>query len=133
MPYGYFGKLLRVNLSTKDITVETPPESFYRRYFGGEAFIAYHLLKELKPGIDPLGPENLLIFAPGILTGHPFCGSGRNAVGAKSPLTGGFGTSEVGGYWGSELKKSGYDAILIEGCAPTPSYLWIHNEDVEIR
>ncbi len=133
MPYGYFGKLLRVNLSTKDIAIETQPEIFYRRYFGGEALIAYYLLKELKPGIDPLGSENLLIFAPGILTGHPFCGSGRNAVGAKSPLTGGFGTSEVGGYWGSELKKTGYDAILVEGCAQIPSYLWIHNEDVEIR
>ena len=131
--YGYCGRILRVDLSTGKINVEEPQESFYRRYFGGEAIIGYYLLKELKAGVDPLGPENLLIFATGVLTGHPFSGSGRNSVGAKSPLTGGFGCSEVGGYWGSMLKMAGYDAVIISGRSERPCYLWIHDGDVEIR
>jgi len=131
--YGYNGKVLRVDLSTERIGVEEPSEAFYRRYFGGEAFIGYYLLKEMEAGVDPLGPDNLLIFATGVLTGHPFSGSGRNSVGGKSPLTGGFGSSEVGGYWGSMLKMAGYDAIIFSGRSEEPCYLWINDGEVEIR
>lgn len=131
--FGYCGRILRVDLSTKNVDVEEPSGDFYRRYFGGEAVIGYYLLRELKPGVDPLSPDNLLIFATGVLTGHPFSGSGRNSVGGKSPLTGGFGSSEVGGYWGSALKMAGYDAVIISGCSEEPCYLWIHDEEVEIR
>ncbi|MEM2964930.1 MAG: aldehyde ferredoxin oxidoreductase family protein [Candidatus Bathyarchaeia archaeon] len=133
MTFGYCGKVLRVDLSDGKISVDEPPERFYRQYFGGEALIAYYLLREVKPSADPLGPENLLIFASGVMTGHPFTGSGRNSVGGKSPLTNGFGCSEVGGYWGSELKRSGFDAIVISGRAENPSYLWVHDGEVEIR
>jgi aldehyde:ferredoxin oxidoreductase len=124
---------LRVNLSDSKIQVETPEENFYRRYFGGRALIAYYLLKEMKPKVDPLGPENKLIFATGILTGAPFSGSGRNSVGAKSPLTGAYGDAEVGGFWGAELKHAGFDAVIVEGKAKNPVYLWVYDGQAEIK
>jgi len=133
LPYGYNGKILRVNLSDNKIAIERPSEVFYRRYLGGWGFIAYFLLKEVPPGIDPLSPMNKLIFAPGVITGAPIAGSGRNAVGAKSPLTGAFGASEAGGYFGAELKHAGFDAVIVEGKAEKPVYLWIHDGEAEIR
>lgn len=133
MPYGYNGKILRVNLSSGRIWEEHPEEDFYRRYFGGRGFISYYLLKELKPGIDPLGPDNPLIFAAGLVTGVPVGGCGRNSVGARSPLTSAYGDAEAGGYWGAELKAAGYDAIIIEGRSSSPVYLWLHDSQAEIR
>ena len=133
MPFGYNGNILRVNLSKDKVSTESPDEVFYRRYMGGEGFVAYYLLKELETGIDPLGPENKLIFAAGPVTGAPIPGSGRNSIGAKSPLTGGFGESEVGGHWGAELKHAGFDAVIIEGKSDSPVYLWIHDGEAEIR
>jgi len=133
MEKSFTGKILRVNLSKKKVSSETLEESFYRRYFGGRGLIAYYLLKELKPRIDPLGPENKLIFACGPVTGAPVSGSGRNSVGAKSPLTGAYGEAEAGGFWGAELKQAGFDAIIVEGKASEPVYLWIHDQKVELR
>ena len=133
MDNGYTNNILRVDLTNKKTYVENPEDLFYRRYIGGEGLIAYYLLKELKVGIDPLGPENKLIFAAGPLTGFSIPGTGRNSVGAKSPLTGGFGEAEVGGYWGAELKKAGFDAIIVEGRAKDPVYLWIKDGEVEIK
>lgn len=130
---GYAGKLLRVNLSNRNIAVETPEEGFYRRYFGGTGFIGYYLLKEVSKGVDPLGPDNKLIFALGPMTGHPLAGSGRNSVGAKSPLTGAIGFSEAGGFWGAELKHAGFDAVIVEGKSETPCYIYIKDSQVEIR
>ncbi len=132
-PTGYTGKILRVNLSDKSISIDKPDEKFYRQYFGGTALIGYYLLKELKPGIDPLGPDNKLIFSAGIVAGIPCGGSGRSGVGSKSPLTGGWGDSQGGGYWPTELKRAGWDAIIIEGKAANPVYLWINDDKVEIR
>lgn len=133
VPGGYSGKILRVNLNNKTTSVENPDGKFYRKYIGGAGFTSYYLLNELKPGIDPLGPDNKLIFALGPLTGYALPGSGRNAVGAKSPLTGGIAKSEVGGFWGAELKRAGYDAIIIEGKADKPVYLYINDGEVSIR
>ncbi|MGC8810433.1 MAG: aldehyde ferredoxin oxidoreductase family protein [bacterium] len=131
--YGYNGKVLHVNLSTKEFKVESPPEIFYRQYFGGRGFIAYYLLKKMKGGEDPLGPENILVFAASVLGGAPAHGLCRFSVGAKSPLTGAFGESEAGGYWGPELKFSGFDALVIEGESPQPVYLFINDGKVEIK
>jgi aldehyde:ferredoxin oxidoreductase len=131
--FGYCGKILRVNLTEGKIRVENPDENFYRTYMGGEGIIGYYLLKELKPGIDPLGPENKLIFAPGILTGAPLAGAGRNSVGGKSPLTGGYGSADAGGFWGAELKRAGYDAIVVDGKSPKPVYLWLNDGQAELR
>ncbi len=133
MTYGYNGQILRVDLSRGAISVEAVDELFCRKYLGGAGFVSYFLLKELQQGIDPLGPENKLIFALGPVTGVPLPGSGRNCVGAKSPLTGGYAKSEVGGFWGAELKHAGYDAIIVEGKAENPVYLWIRDEEASIR
>jgi aldehyde:ferredoxin oxidoreductase len=133
MSHGHCGKALRVNLSTGEIRTEVLSDLFLRRYVGGWGFIAYHLLRELAAGIDPLGPQNLLVYATGPVTGHPIAGGGRHMVGAKSPLTGGFGASEAGGYFGAELKRAGWDMIVIEGASATPVYLWIQDDHVELR
>lgn len=133
MKNGCNGRILRVNLSRNEIQVEEPQEDFYRTYFGGWGFVAYYLLKEVPPGTDPLSPENKLVFGLGPLTGVAIAGNARNAVGAKSPLTGLFGSSDVGGWWNAELKHAGYDAIIVEGKAPDPVYLWIQDGEVEIR
>ncbi len=133
MVNGYTNNILRVNLTTEKVSIENPDDIFNRRYIGGEGFVAYYLLKELQKGIDPLSPKNKLIFAAGPLTGFAIPGTGRNSVGAKSPLTGGFGEAEVGGYWGAELKHAGFDAIIFEGKSKNPVYLWIHDGEAEIR
>lgn len=133
MPNGYCGKILRVNLSDGKISTESPEERFYRMYGGGRGFISHTLLRELRPGIDPLGPDNKVIFATGVLTGNPVPGTGRHSVGAKSPLTGGYGDGEAGGFWGTELKRAGFDAVIIEGAAKKPVYLWIHDGECEIK
>jgi aldehyde:ferredoxin oxidoreductase len=133
MDEGFTGKILRVNLSTEKTSFETMEETFYRRHFGGRGLISYILLNELEPRIDPLGPDNKLIFACGPVTGAPISGSGRNSVGAKSPLTGAYGEAEAGGYWGAELKRAGIDAIIVEGKASSPVYLWIQDQKVELR
>lgn len=129
----YTGSILHVDLSTGEMTVEEPLDSFYRQTIGGRGIILHYLLKDTKPKIDPLSPENLLVFAPGILTGTVLPGTGRHAVGAKSPLTGALASGEAGGWWGSELKRAGFDALVINGKAETPVYLWIHEGVVEIR
>ena len=133
MPKGYTGKILRIDLTSGEIKWEEHGDNFYRKYVGGWGIIGYHLLKELEPMIDPLGDKNKLIFAAGPITGVPVPGNGRNAVGAKSPLTGGFGVGEAGGYWGAELKHAGFDGLIIEGVSPDPVYLWLKDEEVELR
>lgn len=133
MSYGHWGKGLRVNLSTGEIATEPLDDLFLRRYFGGWGFIAYYLLKELPAGIEPLSGDNLLVYATGPLTGQALAGGGRHMIGAKSPLTGGFAGSEVGGFFGAELKRAGWDLILFEGAAQEPVYLWIHDDQVELR
>lgn len=133
MAYGYHGKILRVNLSNGTISIDERDETFYRRYYGGRGFIGHILLEELSPGIDPLGPQNKLIFATGVVTGGRVAGSGRSSVGAKSPLTYAYGEAEAGGFWGAELKRAGYDAVVVEGCAEQPVYLWIHAGKAELR
>ena len=133
MPKGYWGKILRVNLSAGTIKVEEYPEEFYRAYYGGRGFNAYFLATEVAPDVDPLSPENKLVFSMGVLTGGPFAGSGRSSVGAKSPLTGAYGEGDVGGFMGAELKHAGFDAIIVEGKSAQPAYLWIHDGEAEIR
>jgi len=133
MATGYNGKILRVNLSTGQTSIEQFDDAWYRTYLGGWGLIGYILLTEVPPACDPLGPENKLIIANGVLTGAPFAGTGRNAVGAKSPLNDGFGAGESGGYFGAELNHAGWDGIIVEGVADHPVYLWIKDDQVEIR
>lgn len=133
MPFGYCGKILHVNLSDRSTFVETPDEYFYRTYIGGGALGAYYLLKGMKGGTDPLGPENIIVFATGVLTGAPASGFCRYSVITKSPETGLFLDSQAGGFWGPELKFAGFDAVVVKGKADKPVYLWINNGKVEIR
>lgn len=130
---SYTEKILKIDLTKQIYTLDEPDEVFYRRYYGGEGIVAFYLLKELPPKIDPLAPENLLIFATGPLTGVTLSGVSRSSVGAKSPLTGGFGEAEVGGFWGNELKRAGYDAIVIQGKAKKPVYIHITNELIDFK
>ena len=133
MGYGSTGNLLHIDLSDGSIRKETMPEELYRLYPGGKALAAYLLLKNLPPGVEPLSPENVLVLANGLLTGAPLSTATRFTAAARSPLTGAYGESEAGGYWGPELKMAGYEAILIHGRAESPVFISIHNEDVEIR
>ena len=133
MPNGYTGKTLRVDLTDGRITVEERPDDFYRTYLGGRVMAAYFLYRELAPGADPLGPGNKLYFLAGPLTGTPLPGAGRSSVAARSPLTGRFGESQGGGYFGAELKRAGFDHVVVEGQAPRPAYLWIHDGQAELR
>lgn len=133
MPDGYNGKILRVDLTEKKTSVETLPEPIYRRYMGGSALSLYFLLKEQEPGVDPLGPENKLIFMSNVISGVAMPGLTRYTVAALSPITGAFGEAEAGGYWGPELKMAGFDGIIIEGCSSEPVYLWIKDGETEIR
>ena len=133
MPYGYTGKILHVDLTRGSLEVEQPSDSFYRKYMGGGALASYYMLKEIAPGCDPLGPENVLVFAASVVTGAPLSGFSRYTVAAKSPLTGGFGESEAGGYFGPEMKFAGFDAVVFKGKAPKPCYLWLHHGEAELR
>jgi aldehyde:ferredoxin oxidoreductase len=130
---GTYGKILHVNLTTGATHLETPPDDFYRLLVGGRALIAYLLLRDLPPHTDPLSPDNLLIFAPGIMPGSNLPGAGRHGVGGKSPLTGAIASAEAGGWWGHEFKRTGFDALVIRGKAEAPVYLWINNGQVELR
>ena len=133
MSHSYHNKILRVDLTHGKISVEEPGVAYLRRYMGGWNIIADTLLREVPGGADPLGPENKLIFAPGVATGLPLSGASRNAVGGKSPLTGAFGATEVGGHWPAQFKRAGFDALIVEGVSPKPVYLWIKDGEVEIR
>ena len=133
MSSSYHNKILRVNLTDGTIAVEEPGAVYFRRYMGGWNIIADNLLKRVPAGADPLGPENVLVFAPGVLTGLAISGASRNAVGAKSPNTGGFGAAEVGGDWPAQFKRAGFDALVVEGASDKPVYLWIKDGECEIR
>ena len=131
-PYGYAGKILRVNLTDDKISKEPLDREEARQYLGGRGFNAYRLYKELEAGIDPLGPENKLMIATGPLVGTMFPTASRFNVSAKSPLTGIFGDTNAGGHFASEMKFAGYDQIIIEGAAEQPSYINIRDDSVEV-
>ena len=133
MPYGYCGKILHVDLTHSELTVETPPESFYRMYMGGSAMGLFYILKEMPRGADALGPDNVLTLMTGVTTGAPISGQSRINANAKSPISGGIGDSQGGGFFPAELKFAGFDGIVIKGKAPRPVYLWITNGNCELK
>jgi len=133
MPNGYNGKILHVNLTTGELTVEEPPEAFYRKYMGGSALNMYYLLREMPAGVDPLGPDNILALSVGVTTGAPVSGQSRMTASAKSPLTGGIGDAQCGGFFPAEMKFAGFDAFIIKGKSPRPVYLWVNDGQVELR
>ncbi|NHJ01230.1 MAG: aldehyde ferredoxin oxidoreductase [Candidatus Heimdallarchaeota archaeon] len=121
--YGYMKKLLRVNLTAGTITEEFPDEETLKLYLGGCGLATKYLFDEVKAGIDPLGPENKLIFMTGPMTGTSAPSTGRYSVVAKSPLTGLWGHANSGGYWGRDFKRAGFDGVIFEGISETPVFL----------
>ncbi|MBA2848773.1 aldehyde ferredoxin oxidoreductase family protein [Thermosulfuriphilus ammonigenes] len=129
----YARKLLRVNLSTGEIKTEEIPDKLLRDYIGGRGLGAYLLSRELPPEADPLGPENVLVFATGPLTGTPAPTGGRYMVLGKSPLTGLIASSNSGGHFGAELKAAGFDLVVLESRASEPVYLSIKDGQAELK
>jgi aldehyde:ferredoxin oxidoreductase len=133
MAAGVTLKLLHVDLTKRETRVEELPETIARKLLGGGALASYLLLRDLAPGVDPLGPDNILVFATSIINGLSLSGTNRYTAAAKSPLTGGYGEAEAGGWWGPELRAAGYDAVVVHGQASSPVYLWIKDGKVELR
>ena len=130
---GYNGKILHVDLTAHKTEIEEPAEAFYRTYLGGGLLGTYYLLKGTKPGVDPLSPDNVLVFAPSVATGAAVSGVSRFNVTAASPLTGAVGDTQCGGDWAAKLKHAGFDAVVVKGKAKTPVYLWIDQGKAEIK
>ncbi len=133
MPYGYNGQILHVDLSTGNLTIEAPPEAFYRKYMGGSAMGLYYILRQMPKGADPLGAENVLTLFTGVTTGAPISGQSRINANAKSPISGGIGDSQAGGYFPAEMKFAGFDGIVITGRSPEPVYLSILDGKPELH
>jgi aldehyde:ferredoxin oxidoreductase len=126
-------KILDVDLANQRIATKIFPGEIYRLYPGGSALGVYLLLQEMEPGVDPLSPENMLVFSVSALTGLPISGISRVTVTTKSPLTGTIGDSQAGGYFPVHLKANGWDAVLFRGKAEKPVYLYIDGEKAELR
>jgi aldehyde:ferredoxin oxidoreductase len=133
MAGGYAGKMGFVDLTTGEIKVETLDGKLARDFIGGHGIGVRILFERQKKGIDPLGPENLLGFTTGPLTGTKVPTGGRYMAVCKSPLTGGWGDANSGGYFGAELKSAGWDAIFVSGQASTPKYIAIFDDRLEIK
>ncbi len=131
--FGYHKKLIRVDLTGRKSEMEELDEKVIRKYLGGLGIEAKILYEETGPETDPLGPENILMAVTGPYTGTGVPTSGRHHLVARSPLTGLFGESNVGGSWAVHLKKAGFDGIHIKGRAEEPVYLWIREGKIEIR
>ncbi|MCL1812068.1 MAG: aldehyde ferredoxin oxidoreductase family protein [Treponema sp.] len=131
--YGYWQKLLRVNLTDSTFKTEEIDEKSIKLLLGGAALAAKYLLEELPPKVDPLSPENKIIFALGFMQAVNYPGNAKWSVVTKSPLTGTFMDSAGTGAWAPQLKKAGYDMLIIEGKAPKPTYLYINDDAVEFK
>lgn len=132
MSYGFMGQLLRVNLTDHKITVEETNLAWAKQYLGGAGLATKYFYEEVPAGVDPLGPENKLIFMTGPLTGTASASASRYSVISKSPQTGLWGQANSGGSFGPALKKSGYDGIIFEGISPTPVALQILDGKAEL-
>jgi len=130
---GYCGKILRINLTTGEIKKEDLDSGLAKKFIGGRGLATYFLSREIDPTIEPFSPANKLLFATGPLTGSSAPTAGRYMVVTKSPLSGTVACSNSGGFWGAELKRAGYDLIIIEGKSEKPCYISIKDDVVEIR
>jgi len=133
MKGGYNGKMLFVNLTSGEIWEEELTDEVAADFIGGYGIGGKVLYDRMKPGADPLGPDNILGFVTGPLSGTGAVMGGRYAAVCKSPVTGGWNDSNSGGFFGPELKKAGYDAVFVLGAAAQPVYLWIQDGKAEIR
>ncbi|MEM1562487.1 MAG: aldehyde ferredoxin oxidoreductase family protein [Candidatus Bathyarchaeia archaeon] len=125
---GWRGKILRVNLSKGKVLTEEYDANLATKYIGGRGFAARILFDELEPGIDPLGPENKMVIAAGPLTGLPGPSLGKLVIAAKSPLTGGYGDGNIGTMAAVQMRRAGFDAMIVEGRAEKPVYIYVEDE-----
>ena len=132
MAKGYFFEVLYIDLTTGKKHTEQFDEETYRNYIGGSGLGARILFDGTSKSTDALGPENLLIFAVGPLTGTRVFNSNRFEVISKSPLTGIYGEANCGGYWGESFKRCGYDALVVSGNAKSPTYICIDEDGVQL-
>lgn len=130
---SWAGKILRVNLTAGTVKTEALNTEWARSYIGSRGLGSKYLVTEVDPKVDPLSPENKIIWATGPLTGTMASTGGRYTVITKGPLTGAIACSNSGGYWGAELKMAGWDMIIFEGKSPKPVYLYINDDEVELR
>ncbi|MEJ2096198.1 MAG: aldehyde ferredoxin oxidoreductase family protein [Deltaproteobacteria bacterium] len=130
---GYAGRILRVDLTNEKIEKQPLPAKMAKNFIGGRGFVAKTLFDELPPNVDPLGPNNIFIAASGPLSGQFLPASGKTHFGCKSPATGGYGDSNLGGHFGPALKYAGYDMMVLTGRAASPSVLVIEDEKITIR
>jgi len=130
---GFTGKILRVDLTKKEVKIEDTNMQWARQYIGGQGLATRYFVDEVDPKIDPYSPENELIFAPGPLTGTNAPTASRYMVVTKSPLTGTITRSNSGGYFGARLKHSGFDMIIFKGKAESPLYLFVSQGKAELR
>lgn len=131
--FGLIGKILRVDLTKGKISEEAIAEEMARKFLGGRGLASKYLFDEVKPGVDPLGPKNKLIFMAGLLTGTSSPSAGRYSIVTKSPLTNIWAQSNSGGRWGVDLKRSGFDGVILEGVSEKPVYLVIDDGKAELR
>jgi len=129
---GLSGRLIRVNLTDGGIIIEEYGEDVARKYLGGKGLAAYYAFREIRKGTDSLGPDNRLYLFTGTLTGTPAPLGNRTVVATKSPSTGTFTDSYMGGFWGPELRFAGYDGIILEGAAAEPVRIHIQDDDIGI-
>jgi aldehyde:ferredoxin oxidoreductase len=130
---GYMGKILHVDLTTGESLTVPTGEDLIRDYVGGRGFVAKLLWDLVPPGTEPFSEDNIVVIAPGPLTGVYMPGSGKVHMGTKSPATGCYGDSNMGGHFSPEIKYAGYDAIVIKGKAPEPSILVIDEDSVRLE
>ncbi|MDM7949535.1 aldehyde ferredoxin oxidoreductase family protein [Hydrogenophaga sp.] len=130
---SWAGKILRVNLTAGTVVSEALNMEWARAYLGSRGLGSKYLTTEIDPKVDPLSPDNKIIWATGPLTGTMASTGGRYTVITKSPLTGAIACSNSGGYWGAELKMAGWDMIIFEGKSPKPVYLFINDDVAELR
>lgn len=133
MPFAYTGKILCVDLTRRRLEIEAPDEVFYRSYLGGRGIGYHYLLRDMPAQADAYAPENVFTLATGVMTGAPIAAACRFTAVGKSPLTGAAGESEAAGFFGPELKKAGFDAIVFKGKSELPVYLWVTEGRAEIR
>ena len=130
---GYWGKSVRVDLTNGEVEEVEHARDFFKKYLGGTGFTTKVLYDEVNEETDPLGPENVLIVAPGLLVGPKVPTASKTTIGFKSPVIGGYGKSLVGAKLGDQLKKAGYDYLVVRGKADSPTTLIIDESGVSLE
>ena len=130
---GYMGQILRVNLTDKKFAVEPLPEALRNVFLGGRGLAVRLLFEEVDPAIEPLSPDNKVIWATGPMTGTGALSAAAAYVATKSPLTGTLAVARTMGHFGAELKFAGYDAVILEGPAESPTLLALLDDKVAFQ